>query len=327
VTNTVLVLTSADDVHADIVCAVMAEKSCPIARFHPDDFPLSAGLTAEVRPGGFAAALRVGGELVDLNSIGSIWYRRPSRPQLPDWPAGVREFGAAEAEHAVTGLLTALSHAFWVSRPDRIRRASYKIAQLGWAQKAGFQVPETIVTNDPAQARHFYEEHRGKVVYKTLCMPFIQHSPELVGALYTTPIGPEQAREFDRVSVLPCQFQEYLEKRLEIRATVIGDSVYSASIDASGTELGRHDWRRYEPGTVYSRHTLPGDIEEACLRLVRMLDLQFGAIDLVLKPDGTYVFLEINPNGQWAFVEQVTGLPLAEAIVQLLTRPSDKALR
>jgi hypothetical protein len=181
------------------------------------------------------------------------------------------------------------------------------------------------VTNDPAQARRFYDEHVAGIVYKTLCVPFIQHSPQVVGALYTTPIGPGQAREFDRVSVLPCQFQEYVPKRLEVRATVIGDRAYSASIDATSTELGRHDWRRYEPGTVYARHTLPDDIERSCIRLVQMLDLQFGAIDLIVKPDGSYVFLEINPNGQWAFVEQVTGLPLTAAMVRLLTRSSDGA--
>jgi len=327
VTKTVLVLTSADDVHADIVCAVMAGQSSPVARFHPETFPLSASLTADIRPGAFKAALRIEHDLLDLTTVGSIWYRRPSRPHLPDWPAGVGEFGAAEAEHAFSGLMAALSEAFWVSRPDKIRRASYKIAQLGWAQEAGFGVPATIVTNDPDEARQFYAEHEGGIVYKTLCMPFIQHNPELVGALYTTPIGTAQAQQFGRVSVLPCQFQEYLEKRLEVRATVIGNTVFAASINASGTDLGQHDWRRYEPGTVYSRHTLPGNVEESCLRLVRMLGLQFGAIDLVLKPDGSYVFLEINPNGQWAFVEQVTGLPLTAAMVALLTRPQERALR
>jgi glutathione synthase/RimK-type ligase-like ATP-grasp enzyme len=65
---------------------------------------------------------------------------------------------------------------------------------------------------------------------------------------------------------------------------------------------------------------LPADLAERCLELVRAYGLEFAAIDLVRARDGRYVFLEINPNGQWAWLEQVTGLPLRSRLVDLLER-------
>ncbi|MNZ28723.1 hypothetical protein D3C78_459550 [compost metagenome] len=51
---------------------------------------------------------------------------------------------------------------------------------------------------------------------------------------------------------------------------------------------------------------------------MRRLNLRYGAIDFVCDPQGNLWFLEINPNGQWAWIENLTGYPIAEAIVDEL---------
>ena len=90
-----------------------------------------------------------------------------------------------------------------------------------------------------------------------------------------------------------------------------------ARIDSQASTRSRHDWRHYDlDATAYSAHHLPADVEAACLRLLDYFGLRYGAIDLVLTPEGEYVFLELNPVGQWAFIQDLTGMPIAQALAE-----------
>ena len=184
-------------------------------------------------------------------------------------------------------------------------------------------MPETLVTNDPEAARQFCAVHHDGVVYKTIASGFVEYLPTVTGTIYTTLLEQKHLAELDRVEVVPCLFQEYVAKAVELRVTVVGTEVFAAQIDSQATERTKHDWRRYDSATPYSQHRLPQDEEERCVTLVRCLGLEFGAIDLVLRPDGRYVFLEINANGQWGWIEQLTGFPIAAAIADRLIEKGD----
>jgi glutathione synthase/RimK-type ligase-like ATP-grasp enzyme len=115
-------------------------------------------------------------------------------------------------------------------------------------------------------------------------------------------------------------FQAYVPKLVELRITVVGRRIFAAEIHSQRTNHTRCDWRRYDQGqTPHRPHELPRDLEQRCTALVERLCLRYGAIDMVLTPDGRYVFLEINPNGQYLWIEHETGLPISEAICDLLT--------
>lgn len=112
----------------------------------------------------------------------------------------------------------------------------------------------------------------------------------------------------DQLGPEPYLFQEHIPKSHDVRATVIGDEVLAAAIDSQQDTETRTDWRRGHPGSLGHEVTaLPDAIAERCVELCRRLGLLFGAIDLAVRPDGGYSFFEINPNGQWAWVEQRTG--------------------
>jgi glutathione synthase/RimK-type ligase-like ATP-grasp enzyme len=124
----------------------------------------------------------------------------------------------------------------------------------------------------------------------------------------------------------PVVVQEYVPKQVELRITVVGDRVFAAEIDSQASPMARHDWRAGDPRTMaHRRHPLPLKEAERCLRLTRALDLCFGAIDMVLTPGGEYVFLEINPNGQWGWIQDLTGMPIAEVLAEILAvaNPAD----
>jgi glutathione synthase/RimK-type ligase-like ATP-grasp enzyme len=316
-TPTILILTQPEDIHASAVGGVLQRRGARVIEMHTAEFPALTKLATFAGNGGMMGQLELPNERVDLSQVTSVWYRRPERAELPDWPAAVRKFAVRESEHALGGLWAALD-CYWVSRPERIFAASYKLPQLGWARAAGFRVPDTLVTNDPLSVRAFYDTHDGAIVYKTLYAGNIAHSADTIGVIYTTPILAEHVEQMNRVALVPCQFQEYVPKRLEVRATVMGEAVLAVEIHSQATEQTRHDWRRYDDNTPYQAHALPHEMEDACIRLVKQLGLEFGAIDLILRPDGEYVFLEINPNGQWLWLEPASGLPFTDTLADLL---------
>ena len=136
---------------------------------------------------------------------------------------------------------------------------------------------------------------------------------------YTEPVRPRDLVHVEDLRLCPLIVQQYVPKRLELRVTVVGDEVFAAAIHSQASNHTRLDWRRYDDArTPIAPFELPADVAERCRALVRELGLCYGAIDLVLTPDDRFVFLEINPNGQYLWIELATGLPISAAVADLL---------
>src|SRR5262249_3569975 len=143
---------------------------------------------------------------------------------------------------------------------------------------------------------------------------------------YTEVVSRRDVGYAEAIRYCPLIFQAYVPKRVELRITVVGQQVFAAEIHSQQTNHTRHDWRHYDfHRTPYFAHPLPAEVQQCCLRLVERLGLCYGAIDMVLTPKGRYVFLEINPNGQYLWVEQETGLPISDALCDLLMSGSPRS--
>jgi glutathione synthase/RimK-type ligase-like ATP-grasp enzyme len=206
-----------------------------------------------------------------------------------------------------------------------MQRVSNKPLQIDIARQLGFEVPRTLITNDPSLAREFYEFCGGDVVYKTLSCPRVTHNDGQVGdqvdniAAYTTLVGTEDPNLWKSVELAPCLFQEHVAKKVELRVTVVGHDVFAAEILSQSDPATLIDWRRGDIVNLEHRiHYLPEAIADLCRLLLRALGLNFGAMDLILTPDSRYVFLEVNPNGQYGWIEHLTGLQISQAIANLL---------
>jgi pyruvate carboxylase len=144
-------------------------------------------------------------------------------------------------------------------------------------------------------------------------------SGERMATLYTHLITEKDQEHLSSVRYGPTLLQELVEKAMDVRVTVIGETLFAVGIQSMLREEARIDFRRAEvydlPHTIM---TLPEDLHLLCVNLVRNFGLRFGAIDLLLAPDGKYFFLEINPNGQWFWLEWVTGIPIAKTMCDFL---------
>ncbi|HVF21774.1 MAG TPA: hypothetical protein VM941_01810, partial [Pyrinomonadaceae bacterium] len=138
--------------------------------------------------------------------------------------------------------------------------------------------------------------------------------------VFTNPVKPEDLADLSGLSLCPATFQELVPKSLEIRVTVVGQRVMSASVNSQVSARAAHDWRRDGLRMVrnWEIYQLPLEFEEKILRLMDYFSLNYGAIDVILTPDGKHVFLELNPSGEFFWLERTPGLPISEAMADLL---------
>jgi glutathione synthase/RimK-type ligase-like ATP-grasp enzyme len=317
----ILILTGDTDPHADLVIEALRQRGAEWVRFNPARFPSGAEIAFSCTAAGqVRSLLRAGEETVDLDRVTAVWYRRPEPPEphaeITD--PGMREYVTEECRFTLNDLWETLDCRWVPALPSVIRRAEFKAAQLKVAGTLGFELPPTLLTNSPEALLEFYRRHDTDVISKLAGPSFIaSFGDQLVR--YTDVVSRRDIGYARSVRYCPVLFQAYVPKRVELRVTVVGQTVLAAEIHSQASNHTRHDWRRYDwYQTTYLPHELPREVERRCLELVERLGLSYGAIDLVLTPDDRYVFLEINPNGQYLWIENETGLPISAAVCDLL---------
>ncbi|HUQ04842.1 MAG TPA: hypothetical protein VM261_20210 [Kofleriaceae bacterium] len=317
----ILILSGADDLHADHVAEMLRCRSAPVVRFDPASFPSRAQISLAYSPSGRnEAVLYADGSRMDLAEVSAVWYRRPGAPvahaEIRD--SAARAYIELECSMVMQDLWSLLCDTWLPGRPLAVRRAEQKAFQLKTAASLGFELPPTVITNRPDELLELYRKHDGLVVSKQAATAF----PSTVGfgmVRFTELVTTRDVAHAQTLSYCPMILQAYVPKRMELRITVVGRRVFAAEIHSQANNRTRHDWRRYHLArTPHLPHELPRDVERRCVGLVEALGLQYGAIDMIVTPDGRYVFVEINPNGQYLWIEYQTGLPISEAICDLL---------
>ncbi|MFD9207515.1 ATP-grasp ribosomal peptide maturase [Streptomyces sioyaensis] len=315
----VLVCTEDEDATADLVIAELNRRRVPVLRLDPGrDFPapvvlaarIGAGGTSRTKSGGgWGGRLTVGERTADLSAVRALYHRRPSPyPTHSGEQAG--RFAAQENRRGLGGVLGALPGCLYLSHPQAIARAEYKPAQLDAAAGVGLTVPATLITNEPWEAKQFCSEQ--PTIYKPLHAGAYEVEGEPAG-IWAAPV---ETGEIDgAVSRSAHLFQAQVPKVADVRAVVVGEQVFAVRITAPP---GVVDWRAEYQSLTYEPVACPDEMRGALVRFLAGFGLNFGAFDFAVTADGAWWFLECNPNGQWAWLEDAAGLPITSAIADLL---------
>lgn len=308
----ILVVSHPADDHATGVLDALGQAGHPAVLVDTARYPREAALTQRFGGGnGSGYALTVDGRRLPLDACRVGWWRRPQPFTLHEGlAADVASFAYTECHEAIAGLWPALALK-WVNQPELDEVAHHKPYQLAVAGEVGLPVPRTLITNDPDEARRFADEiGPERTVYKTF-LATEQHWRE------TRVLRPVELGLLDRVRLAPVIFQEYVPAVCDIRVTAIGERLFATAI--TGPEGGYAiDYRMDLDAARFEPTQLPAGTEEKLKALMARLGLVYGAIDLRRTPDGEHVFLEINPAGEWRFVEEKSGQPLTRAMAELL---------
>ena len=306
-----LIVSSCDDPHSLAVMDGLRARDVGVELLDLSEFPTQLSLSMGFEGGAHRYVLqRKGGGALDLATVSAVWWRRPQPFRLPasvTTPVSQR-FALSEAATAFSGLYQAMD-VLWVNDPVLDEAAHHKPWQLAVAQGVGLSIPATLMTSDREEALAFWERHDRNVIYKQFrALPDAWRE--------TRRMREDDVAFADAIGITPVIFQRFVEAVADLRVTVIGERMIAAAADARTSEYPV-DFR-FNPGLKWEPHALPAEVEAGLLKLMRRMGLEYGAIDLRLTPEGEYVFLEVNPAGQFLWIELETGLKIADALADHL---------
>jgi glutathione synthase/RimK-type ligase-like ATP-grasp enzyme len=268
--------------------------------------------------------LKFGHRLVAPSDVSDVWLRRPKALHVTnEADEAETRHTSAEWSEALEGFLAHIPIERWMNHPAHNVMASHKIEQLTRAHAHGLAVPKTLVTQSPERLLEFWEHCDGEVVLKPIASGFIERAePADDTHIYTNAV---KAHDLCAAAVLqrcPTLFQQRIQKTADVRVCIVDDALHSitlAAAEADGRQ--RLDIRRDNMNDVrYAQIDPPETVRVALLKLTRSYGLRFAAIDLAITPSGEWVFFEVNPNGQWAWLDLVGASDIASSFISAFQR-------
>ncbi|MEM7203680.1 MAG: MvdC/MvdD family ATP grasp protein [Planctomycetota bacterium] len=316
----VLIVTRSDDnACIGMVQRALAERGVASTRLDTDRYPQQLRVSTRLVGGAWEKVLATESERVDLSDTTAVWYRRFfAGGRLPKSLGDTREACVNESRRTLYGVIASLG-CFELDPLSVVRNCDHKELQIGRAATLGLDVPDTLFTNDAAEVRRFFDEHDGKVVTKMQSSFAIYRGGE-EQVVFTNQVSRDDLAELENIRYAPMIFQSKVDKMMELRATVVGRQVFTASIDSQRSKSTEVDWRRDGVGLIgdWQPYDLPADVEAKLLALTEAFGLNYAAADFIVAPDGRHVFLEINAGGEWFWLQRAPGLPIAEALADTL---------
>lgn len=317
---TVLVVADERDRSANDIVRGLDARGVEVVRIDTGWFPQQLTLNAEFSAGHWNGVLRLpSGREVTLSGIRSIWYRSPTTFALPrGMSSAERAYARREGKLGLGGVLTALP-ALAVNDPHNAARAVYKPLQAVAATASGLLVPPTQITNAPAAVRQFAAQAGpGGIVTKALGTTLV-HEDDTYKLGYTRRLSQADLADLRGVDATAHYQQHWVAKRWECRAIVVGDDVYSVKIEASSA-AAHVDWRSDYPALAYQIAQPPAAVHDGIRGVMARLGLVHAAFDFAVDSADNWWFLEANPGGVFGWLEHHTGVPITDALVDLLAK-------
>lgn len=309
----VLLLSNRYDYTTDYITSLLYAQDVPFFRLNSDDAP---GLDVVLDP--VAPELQIIGDSIEViitpEHLQGVLYRAPTFLRLTT-PDADKELLAHQHWVTLFRSLVVFEHATWVNDPNRTFQAESKPYQLYLAARSGFTTPRTIISNSSTLALKRLDETTRLAVKGLDTVLFREAGLEAFGYTESADRGTFAAED---LSALPATVQPWIDDKVDVRVTVVSNEVFAVEVRGPDSSPIRGDWRKIKDGSLrYTPVVLPSDVVQSCLQLTTSLGLCFGAIDLLRLGD-RFLFLEINPTGEWAWLVETANLPIDQAMVKLL---------
>lgn len=259
---------------------------------------------------------------INPQNISAIIYRRPKPISLSNnYDEFYNRHIALEWSEVLEGFLSHIPVHLWINHPSLNYLASHKIEQLNKAKQFGLKTPKSIITNQREVANQFIINLQGRVIVKPLSSGYIEREkPEDDTLIYTCKFPLSNIELLKKIDECPVLFQEQIEKSMDVRVTVVDNGLIAigmTSLDNSNEQI--LDIRRNDmENVIYSKLLVPRNVEKSILSLMKSYKLRFGALDFAITPKDEWIFFEINPNGQWAWLDQCAGAQISDIYIKAI---------
>ncbi|MBQ9610227.1 MAG: hypothetical protein IJV15_12385 [Lachnospiraceae bacterium] len=315
----ILLITNKDDVTVDYVVRELRRQQLPYYRLNTEEIPEKVYVDFNFTTDVFCLRDNEKDSVIDLGQVTSVYFRRPRITNLShiesELDSTEKYYLQREAAQILEGIYKILESRYWINNVYRIREAENKIHQLRLAKEIGFITPDTILSNSSDRIKDFFNTHSRDCIIKPVRSGGM--GDESGKVIFTSKL--ERVPADGQIESFPLYLQNRIEKAADLRIVTIGERVYCAMIESQTDSMAQIDWRRARGTLEHTEHILPVSIQEMCKEITKRLGLIYSAIDMVLTQDDNYVFLECNPNGQWAWLEERLGFPISCNIVKLLS--------
>ena len=238
------------------------------------------------------------------NTTLSIYYRKPTFPDTSDFAPEYRRIINSDILAIIDGLANSFSGVV-LTKPYLLRQAENKIFQLIYAKSHSILMPKSFIGNND----HWKCINDQRII-KPISVGKIETSSGI--AIIQTNLMHEND-SYDSPELTPVYIQEYIKKSFEVRITVVDDDFFAVKIVSDNMI----DWRAGN-NNQYEIIDIPIEIKKCIKMMMKDFQLRFGAIDYIVDVDGIWYFLEINPNGQWQWLECILGLSISDSIMNML---------
>jgi hypothetical protein len=257
---------------------------------------------------GLRGVLRDGERSVGLEDVAAVYWRLMDDrllPELKGLPADGPERVQCRTLHEMFLTWISLTSARVVNRAAAMASNGSKPYQAQLIRAVGFDVPETVVTNDPELVHDFLARHR-RVVYKsTSGTRSVVHE-----------VDADALARLEDIRWCPVQFQAYVEG-IDVRVHVVGSRVFATRVTSDAADYRYAAVRGGAPARLEATR-LSEAVEALCIDLTARLGLRFSGIDLRITPDQRVVCFEVNPSPAYTYYEGHTGQPIARALADHL---------
>lgn len=311
-----LIATNRDELAADYLILRLRDRGISFCRFNTET--LGEATELEITCGRRGTDFRLNlenGDEVEMRSIRGVYFHHAKAPYGNLCTVENQgDFAADELLETLKSLWRLIPEEKWLNHPAHLWRAENKIDQLAMAHRIGLAVPDTLITCRSSSIRHFLQKHCGDVVVKAVRHGFVigDEGMQLAGTQRIDSSFPDRMHQYAGV---PAIYQEAISRRSDVRVVVVDTTVFAVEIMGASDHV---DWRIAEitgQSLDYQLIRLPLKIEQSCMTIVREFGLRYSSIDLIRSKDNGFVFLELNPSGQWAWLEQITGCPIRDSII------------
>jgi len=316
----ILVISNKGDITTDLVIKRLRDLHLPFVRFNTEDFPKEVEITIDVSNDNSGVEISTPKQRLSDKDIKVVWYRRPKLPDFQDCDLSTDDclFAIRETDEFFQNLWYFLNEVHWVNSPHALAKAEMKALQLKVASMVGFTIPHTNFSNSGRAFDLLRKTHDNHIVVKPISHGSYGKADD--SAIFATdlsdaPIDPENFS----IETCPLIIQEKVFKKSDVRLTVFGEELFAYEIQPNDKNQPVLDWRRYSPDQLkHSRVNPPFHVVESIRHFMKYFELKFGAFDFALDTNGEWIFLEINPSGQFAWLELATGDRLIDSLIRLL---------
>ncbi len=318
----VLILTKKNDLEVDLLGIKLLKNEIEYVKVTEEDIPESLRVEFSLAKHENNFSITVGKQRVDLSKIKLILLRYFD-PRYLTYRSGVLQIFYLQQWYQSFLTLKNSFSGIWINDPIKTYEAENRILQLRTAKEIGFNIPKTLITNDPLAIKKFCDRNTGK---KAIIKVLHHHRIDIGSksfSFFTKDIDEMILERKENIVISPVIVQTKIKRKSEIRVTIIGNKIFAFELIPEYKEYSDIHTIS-EKNFAIKEVILERRISSLCTTLTKQFGLTMSSIDLVLSKNNKVFFLEINPIGDWHWIEKRTNTPITETVCQLIKRQVNK---